>query len=268
MDVHGHNADVWDRRVAHGDQWTIPVSSDVIAAARRGVVNLLLTPSTFVPAGWYPPLAGAEVLCLASGGGQQGPVLAAAGARVTVLDASPAQLARDREVAAREHLDLTTVEGDMADLSPFAGGRFVLIFHPVSNCYAPAVRPVWRECARVLRSGGALLAGYNNPVTYIFDQDALWERGEVVARHSLPYSDLTSMGPEALERWLAEGNALEFSHTLEDLIGGQCDAGLLIAGMYEDRWAGPDAPALDAYFPWFIATRAIKPWPMRQIGGL
>ncbi|MHB1317621.1 MAG: class I SAM-dependent methyltransferase [Anaerolineae bacterium] len=258
MDVLSHNANVWDRRVAHGDIWTIPVGPEVVAAARRGVVELLLTPSRFVPAEWYPSLPGADVLCLASGGGQQGPVLAAAGAHVTVLDASPAQLARDREVAAREHLDITTVQGDMADLSAFCDGSFDLIFHPVSNCYAPAVRPVWHECARVLRSGGALLAGFNNPVTYIFDQDALWERGEMVVRHSLPYSDLQSMPPEALERWLAEGNALEFSHTLEDLIGGQCDAGLLIAGMYEDRWTDPGAPALDAYSPWFIATRAIK----------
>jgi len=259
MDVLSHNADVWDRRVAHGDMWTVPFGPEVIAAAREGVVELLLTPSRFVPAAWYPPLAGADVLCLASGGGQQGPVLAAAGARVTVLDASPAQLARDREVAARERLDITTVQGDMADLSAFCDGSFDLIFHPVSNCYAPAVRPVWRECARVLRSGGILLAGFNNPVTYIFDQEALWERGEMAARHPLPYADLTDMPPEQLERLLERGDPVEFSHTLEDLIGGQCDAGLYLTGMFEDRWAEEQAPVLERFFPWFIATRAIKP---------
>lgn len=262
-DVLSHNADVWDRRVARGDMWTVPFGPEVIASAREGVVELLLTPARFVPADWYPPLPGADVLCLASGGGQQGPVLAAAGAHVTVLDASPAQLARDRQVAAREHLDITTVQGDMADLSAFCSGSYDLIFHPVSNCYAPAVRPVWQECARVLRPGGALLAGFNNPVTYIFDQAALWERGEIIVRHSLPYSDLEFLssgaaGPGALARWIAEGEAFEFSHTLEDLIGGQCDAGLVITAMFEDRWPWPDAPALERFFPWFIATRAVK----------
>ena len=39
-----------------------------------------------MPADWFGDLAGAPVLCLASGGGQQGPLLAAAGARVTVFD--------------------------------------------------------------------------------------------------------------------------------------------------------------------------------------
>jgi 2-polyprenyl-3-methyl-5-hydroxy-6-metoxy-1,4-benzoquinol methylase len=70
------------------------------------------------------------VLCLASGGGQQGPILAAAGARVTVFDNSPQQLAQDRFVARREGLTLETVEGDMRDLSVFADVSFDLIVHP------------------------------------------------------------------------------------------------------------------------------------------
>ncbi|MGI6366749.1 MAG: class I SAM-dependent methyltransferase [Anaerolineae bacterium] len=259
MDVLRINADAWDRRVAQGNPWTVPVSPEVIAAARRGAVHLLLTPSRFVPAHWYPPLEGADVLCLASGGGQQGPVLAAAGARVTTVDASPAQLARDREVAQREHLSITTLQGDMADLHALADDSFDLIFHPVSNCYAQAVRPVWSECARVLRSGGVLLAGFNNPVTYVFDQQALWERGELVVAHPLPYSDLESLPPERLEALVAEGEALEFSHTLEDLIGGQCAAGLHLTAMLEDRWTEDVSPVLERFFPWFIATRAVKP---------
>jgi len=46
---------------------------------------------------------------------------------VTVLDIVPNQLAHDRVVAACESLSLTTVEGDMADLSVFAGLGFDLI---------------------------------------------------------------------------------------------------------------------------------------------
>ena len=108
-----------------------------------------------MPADWFPALPGLDVLCLASSGGQQAPVLAAAGAAVTVLDNSPAQLARDRLVADRDGLELATVEGDMADLSAFPNGRFGLVFHPCSNCFVPQVRPVWREAFRVLRGFAA-----------------------------------------------------------------------------------------------------------------
>ena len=81
------------------------------------------------------------MLCLASGGGQQGPILAAAGANVTVFDNSPRQLAQDRLVADREGLAIETVLGDMADLSAFPDARFDLIVHPVSNVFVPDVRP-------------------------------------------------------------------------------------------------------------------------------
>jgi SAM-dependent methyltransferase len=85
------------------------------------------------------------------GAASKGPVLAAAGAAVTVLAASSAQLDRDRLVARREGLQIRTVEGDMADLSAFPDGCFGLVLPPCSNCFVPDVRPVWREAFRVLR---------------------------------------------------------------------------------------------------------------------
>ncbi|MCJ7532099.1 MAG: class I SAM-dependent methyltransferase [Anaerolineales bacterium] len=154
-----------------GNVWTVPVSSQVIAAARQGQWQIVLTPTKPVPRSWFPELTGLDTLCLASGGGQQGPLLAAAGARVTVLDNSPRQLAQDRFVAERDRLTITTVEGDMRDLSMFPDQSFGLVVHPVSNLFVPDVRPVWREAFRVLRHGGVLLAGFNNPVLYIFDAD-------------------------------------------------------------------------------------------------
>src|SRR5262249_679645 len=82
------------------------------------------------------------------------PARAAAGADVPGPANSPAQLRQDRLVAAREGLEVETVEGDMADLSTFADGRFGLVFHPCSNCFVPDVRPIWREAFRVLQPGG------------------------------------------------------------------------------------------------------------------
>ena len=258
MDVLSFNRAAWDRQVAGGNPWTVPVGHEVIAAARRGVVELLLTPSKPVPMDWYPPLEGADVLCLASGGGQQGPVLAAAGARVTVFDNSPAQLAQDRMVADREGLSLHTVQGDMADLSAFGDESFDLVFHPVSNCFVPAIRPVWREAYRVLRHGGILLAGFNNPATYIFDWPAM-ERGELIVRHRVPYSDVESLSDEEKARYAEDGSPLEFSHTLEDQIGGQLDAGFLLTALFEDPWEDRDDTLLSVHMPVFIATRAVKP---------
>lgn len=259
LDVIAYNRAAWNRQVASGNEWTVPVGPEVIAAARAGRWSVLLTPSIPVPADWFPPMAGADVLCLASGGGQQGPIFAAAGARVTVLDNSPRQLAQDRLVAEREGLTIRTVEGQMADLSMFADESFDLIFHPVSNVFAPAVRPVWREAFRVLRPGGVLLAGFNNPAVYIFDWIKAEETGVLEVKYSLPYSDLTHRTDEELQRQMDEGWPLEFSHSLDDQIGGQIAAGFLIAGFFEDRYRPEQNDPVSRIMPTFIATRAIKP---------
>src|SRR5829696_8861940 len=198
MGVRDYNREAWDREVERGNEWTVPAAPDVIEAARQGRWEIVLTETKPVPKDWFPDLEGADVLCLASGGGQQATVLAAAGANVTVLDNSPGQLAQDRFVAEREALDLETVQGDMRDLSAFADESFDLVFHPVSNLFVPEVRPVWKEAFRVLRMGGSLLAGFLNPVVYIFDLELADDTGEVRVRYSLPYSDATSRSEEEL----------------------------------------------------------------------
>jgi len=255
MDIKAYNSKAWDREVELGNQWTIPVSPNVIAAARQGDWEIVLTPTKPVPREWFPDLKGRDVLCLASGGGQQAPILAANGARVTVLDNSPRQLDQDRLVAAREGLTITAVQGDMADLSAFSNESFDLIVHPVSNCFAPAVRPVWAEAFRVLRHSGILLAGFINPVVYIFDLE-LAERGQFQVKNALPYSDLVSLTEEERQHIIEQGEPLEFGHTLEDQIGGQLDVGFLLTGFYEDY---SPTEAISHYMPTFIATRAVKP---------
>ncbi len=237
--------------------WTIPASQETIAAARQGKLNILLTPNKRIPNDWLPPIPGLDILCLASGGGQQGPVLSAAGANVTVYDNSPRQLEQDRKVAAREGLELKTIEGDMRDLSVFPGGSFDLIIHPVSNVFVPEVLPVWKEAFRVLKPGGSLLSGFNNPLVFLFDTTRLYQ-GVLRVRYPLPYSDLQSLDEQELQAVLASGRPLEFSHTLETLIGGQVQAGFLIAGFYEDNDSNKSRTILDDYTSIYIATRAIK----------
>lgn len=257
MDIRAYNRSAWDRAVEEKSPWSIPVGPEITAAARQGQWHIILTPTIPVPKAWFPEdLLGVDVLCLASGGGQQGPVLAAAGARVTVVDNSPRQLAQDRYVSGRDGLALRTVEGDMRDLSMFAGESFDLIVHPVSNLFVPDVRPVWREAYRVLRPGGSLLSGFLNPITYIFDIPKADEEGILEVKYSIPFSDLTSTSDEERQRLIDQGAPMEFGHSLDDQIGGQIDAGFVIAGFYEDRWTDF---LLDRHIATFMATRAVKP---------
>lgn len=259
MNVRAYNRAAWDNRVRREHRWTLPVSQDLVARARDGEFELFLTPTQAAPPTWFPPLRGAAMLCLASGGGQQGPLLAAAGAAVTVLDNSPQQLAQDRFVAARDGLTLETIEGDMADLSVFSRSSFDLIVHPCSNCFVPDVRPVWHECFRVLRSGGVLLAGFTNPIRYLFDDERA-QNGSLEVRYAIPYSDLSDLSEvERRQLVLDSMSPLEFGHTLADQIGGQLDAGFLLTGFFEDKYAESDQDPISRYIATFIATRAIKP---------
>jgi SAM-dependent methyltransferase len=254
MDIRANNRERWNRQVEQGNPWTVPVSSKVIAEARQGVWSVLLTEQRSVPREWFPTsFAGLDLLGLACGGGQQGPIFAALGARVTILDNSPRQLDRDRQVALREGLEITTVEGDMRDLSVFKDACFDLVFHPVSNNFVPEVRPVWLEAYRVLRPGGTLLAGFGNPALYIFDYLKA-EKGIFEVRYKLPFDSRQLTEAERLEEF-GDDEPLEFSHTLEDLIGGQLDAGFALKGMYEDHANSP----MGELMPTYIATRAIKP---------
>lgn len=252
MNYAERNSEIWDSRCEGGDTWSQPVSPDVIRRAREDHWQIVLTPAKPIPRNWFPEsLRGIRVLCLASGGGQQGPVLAAAGAEVTVFDNSRRQLEKDEYVARREGLTIRTVQGHMQDLSAFENDSFDLIVHPWSNGYVDSPLPVWRECARVLQKGGALLSGFANPVEYIFDAADL-ERDVLTVRHRIPYADVAHLDDPSI-RAICENDGYIWSHTLEDQIQGQIAAGFVIAGFYEDV----GGTVLDRYLPTSIATRAL-----------
>lgn len=255
FDPVAYNRDAWDREVESSNPWTRPVEPEVVIRAGAGDWSVVLIGTRPVPRSWFPTkMDGAHVLCLASGGGQQGPVLSAAGARVTVFDNSPRQLDRDREVADREGLDLRTVLGDMRDLSAFADRSFDVIFNPVSNVFCPDLTPVWHESFRVLRPGGILMSGFLNPDIFIFDVTALDERDELIVRHQLPFSTLDLLDNER-ERAYGTG-PIEYSHSLTGQIGGQLAAGFVLTHLDE---APHHADVTARYMPGYFATRAIKP---------
>ena len=242
------NARTIDRWIAEGWEWGQPISHEIYAKAARGDWDVVLTPLKPVPHAWFGDLRGKRVLGLASGGGQQMPVFAALGAECTVLDYSEKQLESERAVAAREGYDICVVRADMTRPLPFDDGAFDLIFHPVSNCYVREVEPIWRECHRVLRDGGVLLAGFNNSFVYALDND---ERTVV---NTLPFDPLAN--PEQMRQLADEDCGVQFSHTLEEQIGGQLRAGFTITDLYEDYDA--EGGLSEHHVPGYIATRAVK----------
>ncbi|GAK05390.1 methyltransferase [Geomicrobium sp. JCM 19037] len=250
------NQKAWDQKVKTGAAYTHPVSSEAIQKAKEGDWNIHITVDRPVPKQWFPSsLYNVKILCLASGGGQQGPILAAAGADVTVFDLSDNQLAQDRYVAERDGLMLKTIQGEMSNLSSFTNESFDIIVHPVSNVFVEDIQPVWQECARVLKKGGTLIAGFTHPFLYVFD-DEEEERGRLKVRHSVPTNSIAHLSEVEKNRWLEQNNTVEYAHTLEDQLQGQIDAGFSIIGFYEDDFGG--TRLIDQHIKSFAATRAVK----------
>jgi hypothetical protein len=69
-----YNRKAWGRQVERGNHWTVPVGLEEVARARQGDWSIVLTPTKPISADWFPPMSGPDLLCLASGGGQQGPM--------------------------------------------------------------------------------------------------------------------------------------------------------------------------------------------------
>ena len=161
-----------------------------------------------------------------SGGGQQMPVFAALGADCTVFDLSSKQIESERMVAAREGYSIRIVQGDMTKPFPFKDGEFDIIFHPVANCYVKDVRFIWKECYRMLKHGGVLLSGTDHFVNYLVNED------ETMIVNALPFDPLEN--PEQMKQLEEDDSGVQFSHTLEEQIGGQLEAGFRLLELRED----------------------------------
>ncbi len=243
------NAETIDRWIREGWEWGKPISHETYEKAVNGEWDVLLTPTKPVPHPWLEPLKGRKILGLASGGGQQMPVFAALGAACTVMDYSPLQLENERLVAEREGYDIRIIRGDMTEPLPFADESFDLIFHPVSNCYVEEVRPIWKECYRVLKPGGYLLSGTDHYINYIVDGD------EERIVNALPFNPLRN--PAQMALLAADDAGVQFSHSLEEQIGGQLEAGFALLDLYEDTNGEGRLHALN--IPTFLAMRSRKP---------
>lgn len=248
MNYQDINACTIDRWIEEGWEWGIPISHEDYEKAQAGEWNMLLTPTKFVPHEWFGELKDKKILGLASGGGQQMPIFAALGADCTVLDYSVKQLESERLVADREGYCIEIIRGDMTKPLPFADESFDLVFHPVSNCYVKEVKPIFKECARILKKGGILLCGLDNGVNYLVNDD------ETMIINSMPFDPLTN---EQHRKQLEESDCgMQFSHTIDEQIGGQLEAGLVLTHIYGDT--NGEGRLHEMNVECYFATRAIK----------
>ena len=249
MDYQDVNAQVIDRWVEEGWEWGVPIDHETYVKAQNGQWDVVLTPTKPVPHNWFGDLKGKKVLGLASGGGQQMPIFAALGAECTILDYSPRQLESERMVAQREGYNIRIIRADMTKPLPFGDEEFDLIFHPVSNCYVEKVEPIFKECYRILKHGGIFLAGLGNEVNYLVDED------EQSIIYSMPFNPLVN---ENQRKMLEDTDCgMQFSHTLEEQIGGQLEAGLVLTHLFSDT--NGEGRLHEMGIETYIATRAIKP---------
>lgn len=249
MNYQDINARVIDRWVEEGWEWGVPITHEDYENAKNGSWDMLLTPTKPVPHSWFGEINGKKVLGLASGGGQQMPVFAALGAECTVLDYSEKQLESEAAVASREGYRIQIVRADMTKPLPFPDECFDLIFHPVSNCYVEKVEPIFREAFRVLKKGGILLCGLDNGINFLTNED------ETTICNTMPFNPLVNEDQRKLLE--DEDDGMQFSHTIEEQIGGQLKAGFILTDLYGDT--NGQGRLHEMGVECFIATRAVKP---------
>jgi SAM-dependent methyltransferase len=198
-------------------------------------------------------IAGKKLLCLGAGGGRQGPLYAATGAQVTVVDVSAAQLELDREVAAARRLTLKTVQTSMDDLSMFQSGEFDIVVHPVSTCYVDDLNGVYRNVARVTCANGIYVSQHKQPTSLQADVNVNEKSSEQGYQLSEPYYRNGPL-PAVRGSLHREEGTLEYLHRWEQLLGWMCRAGFVIEDVTEPLHADAKAaPGTFAHRSHFVA---------------
>lgn len=245
------NSLTWDTWADNGCEWSVPITHDEYQKVSEDNFGVYLTPCITVPHEWFGDLNGKKLLGLASGGGQQMPVFSKLGAVCTIFDNSKRQLEAERMVSEREGYSIEIIKGDMTKPFPFADESFDLIFHPVSNCYVEDIYPIWKECYRVLKKGGRLLAGFCNGLDFLFEDD-----NSLLVVNRLPFNPL-KMPKERFEAMAENEEGILFSHSMEEQLGGQLAAGFTLKALFEDR-DREGVAKISEYAPQYMATLAVK----------
>lgn len=211
-----------DNLVINNADWTASATKEALDSARKG--NLVVSfYDKKVPDEWLYNIKDKKVLCLAGAGGLQAPLLACAGADVTVLDISEKMLDKDRELAESEKLPIEIVKGNMCYLSQFSNDTFDMVINPPSLMYVPNLDVVFDEVYRVTKTGGEFIIMAPNPINYLCDWIDTEDGGYYKAVHKMPWCS----------KDYDDSDWIEYGHTMEEYLGGLLKSGFVINGYKE-----------------------------------
>ncbi len=94
-----------------------------------------------------------------------------------------------------------------------------------------------------------MLAGLDNGINFLVNDD------ETVIANTMPFNPLVN--EEQRKQLEADDSGMQFSHTLEELLGGQLKAGFRLTDLYGDT--NGQGRLHEMNIETFVATRAIKP---------
>ena len=176
------------------------------------------------------------------------------GARVTVVDITQGQLEGDRKAAVHYGYEVTTIHGDMRDLSCLEADSFDIVYG-MTPCYVPDIREVYTQVARVLRPGGLYHTGLGKPGLFAIEWDG---SGYSISK---PYCESVQQ---------RDDGPIEFRHYLDDIFNGLPDSGLLLLRVNDHaRYSKPPPDARSGSYThqnaWIgggfsIFAKKEKPW--------
>ena len=257
-DIYESNRRAWNAEAKTGNFWTVPVSQKEIDDAREGKPFVRVTPFKSVPTEWISCLKGKRVLCACGGGGQQTPLLSAYGCRVTTIDISDAQIEQDRLTLQKYGLDADLVRANVLEM-PFPDHCFDAAIMPQAMNFIDDLPGLYHEISRVLVPGGTFMFGVANPVLYIFDEKVQSRRLKV--KYTLPFSHSKALSENQLKVRLDGNDTLEFSHTLDSILGTLVSSGFVIDGFFTDS-AGSE-PTDSFIFDSHLAVKAVLAKPLK-----
>ncbi|MEP7213438.1 MAG: class I SAM-dependent methyltransferase [Acidobacteriota bacterium] len=250
-EVGRYNQNRWDALAAADALFTSP--------------NLALTPESAQhlvdPDGRLGEIAGKDVLCLASGGGQQSAAFAILGARVTVLDLSLEQVKRDREAAEHYGLQIKAFHGDMRDMSCFGEASFDIVFQPYSINFVPGPGDVFRGVARLMRVGGRYQVTFANPFVAGIQQAGWNGNGYSLNSPYIEGAVISYDDQEWVYRRDKTGSVpppIEYRHTLGAVLNGLIDSGFSLLHLSDNLNMHPDPNAAPG--SWEHQVAYAPPW--------
>lgn len=169
---------------------------------------------------------GKKILELACGAAQNSIALAKWGADVIAVDFSSVQLAKARELVKNERVNVNLVKCDMEKLDIFRTGSFDVVISSFGWEYVTQFAECVKECFRVLKGGGRVVASTVHPLT-AFEWDDL-QKSLLVEDYFRPQVELWQESTE-----IGVGQGVTIFRTLEEIFETFSSAGFIVRKVLE-----------------------------------